>query len=186
MTMMMIGPLEHLCPNPVSPNCTLMQEYTSQYSFLPYFSNEKPFFLRERKTFHFMRKASDKATVTIKMWQLTWRGHVIMRLPTAPIRRCLDMHINVTRANLWKLRIKAAREDLLVLELIDGRWENCIAWVAKIHVAVDPNNIGKELVMIGLFEHPRPNPVRSNCTVTKFYLGTNKMKIPFILGYISI
>ena len=31
----------------------------------------------------------------IKERRLTWYGHVMRRLPAAPIRRCLDMHVSV-------------------------------------------------------------------------------------------
>lgn len=58
---------------------------------------------------------------------LTWYGHVLMRLPKMPIRRCPNIHVNggVDRmVDHWKLGL---REDLLDLETNDGLCEDDIA-----------------------------------------------------------
>lgn len=39
---------------------------------------------------------------------------------------------------------KAAKEDQLDLEIIDGLWKDCIVWRCIINIA-DSNNVGTEL-----------------------------------------
>lgn len=63
-----------------------------------------------------------------------WYSNVMRRLPIAPIKMCLNMHVTAgcqRRGTPLKTWIKVIRKDLLVLKITDGLWEAMLQGESK-------------------------------------------------------